>query len=452
MLIGARSSPGFGYGIPIKLQEQGWEDRLHLVNPKGGRMHGMPVYKRVSEVPDAVDLAVVIVPAHGVPGVLAEIGERGIGHVIIESAGFGETGREGANLQAEAEAVAKRYNLRVLGPNCVGVVNTKNRFTTVEVIPEALTPGNTAIIAQSGVFGNVLLDRLYYDSLFISKAVTLGNRMDVNESEILDYLRNDPSTRVIMMYLEGAADGRLLYRTLSGVTRDKPVLILKSGSTSEGKAATASHTGSLSGEDKLYGGMFDQTGAIRVKTLEELVEFTRVFSTQPLPRGNRLGIVTSSGSLGALATDAAVTSGLKLSPLSRSVVDKVKEGAPGWMNVKNPLDVGPSGKFVSALTAFMEDPDIDMVLAITIIPYAVFSLFGQIGLTGDMWFGDIAAIRRHARHKPLLVCVVGNREFVRHMSEVAGPEVPVLESPEMAARALAELWRYKRWRIRNDIK
>jgi acyl-CoA synthetase (NDP forming) len=446
VLVGARRSPGFGYGIPLKLREQGWGDRLHLVNPKGGEMHGMTIYRQVAEVPDSVDLAVVIVPAQAVPEVLVEIGERGIQCVIIESAGFTEVGDNGKALQAKAKAVAEKYGLRVIGPNCVGVVNTENRFTTVEVIPEALTPGNVAIIAQSGVFGNILLDGLYHQGLFISKAVTLGNRMDVNESEILDYLHQDPATRVIMMYLEGAADGRLLVKTLARVTRDKPVLILKSGRTSEGRAATASHTGSLSGEDELYEGVFAQTGAIRVKSLGELVEFGRVFATQPLPRGNRLGIVTSSGSLGTLSTDTAVFAGLKLPALSESTANRVREGAPEWMNVKNPLDVGPSGQFIKALTAFMEDPDIDMVLAITIIPYAVFSLFGQIGLTGGMWFGDIAAIRKLAMEKPFLVCVLGKKEFVDHMTEVAGSEVPVLKSPEMAAKALAVLWRYRRWR------
>ena len=445
-LVGARSSPGFGYGIPLKLREQGWGDRLHLVNPKGGEMHGMPVFRQVAEVPDSADLAVVIVPAQAVPGVLAEIGDRGIKHVIIESAGFTEVGDKGVALQVEAKAVAERYGLRVIGPNCVGVVNTENRLTTVEVIPEALKPGNVAIIAQSGVFGNILLDGLYQQGLFISKAVTLGNRMDVNESEVLNYLHQDPATHVVIMYLEGAADGRLLVRTLARVTRDKPVLILKSGRTSEGRAATASHTGSLSGDDELYEGMFAQTGAIRVKSLGELVEFGRVFATQPLPRGNRLGIVTSSGSLGTLSTDTAVASGLQLPALSHFTADKVKKGAPEWMNVKNPLDVGPSGQFTKALTAFMEDPDIDMVLAITIIPYAVFSLFGQIGLTGGMWFGDIAAIRKLAKDKPFLVCVLGKKEFVDHMDKVAGSQVPVLNSPEMAAKALAVLWRYQRWR------
>ncbi|MBW2063196.1 MAG: CoA-binding protein [Deltaproteobacteria bacterium] len=235
VVVGARSTRAFGYGIPLQLIEQGWGDRTHLVNPKGGDLHGLPVYKRVTEVPDPVDLAVVIVPAPTVPEVLAQIGDRGIRHVIIQSAGFAEIGPQGRALQAEAEKAAAEHGLRIVGPNCVGVVNTANRFTTSEVMPEALKPGKLAVIAQSGVFGHNLLDRFNEKGLFISKAITLGNRMDVNESEVLDYLHHDPDTRVITMYLEGAADGRLLVETLKRVTSDKPVLVLKSGRTPVGR-------------------------------------------------------------------------------------------------------------------------------------------------------------------------------------------------------------------------
>lgn len=449
VVVGARRSPGFGYGIPPMLQKQGWGDRLHLVNPAGGELHGLPVYKEVSEVPADVDLAVVIVRAGLVSEVLEGIGEHGIRHVVIESAGFAETGESGRAIQNEVKGTAVKYGIRIIGPNCVGVVNNDNQFATVELIEESLQAGHTAIIAQSGVFGNCLLDGLPQKNLFISKAVTLGNRMDVNECEILEYLHQDPATRVIMVYLEGASNGRLLKKTLEKVTRDKPVLVLKSGRTDAGRAATASHTGSLSGEDALYDSMFAQTGAIRAATLDELVVLARVFSTQPLPKGNRLGIVTSSGSLGALATDIAVTNGLVLPPLARATIDKVRTGSPDWMNVRNPLDVGPSGQFAKALNALVDDPGIDMVLAIPIIPYAPFKKFKALGLTTDAMFGNIASIKEHS-DKPLVVSLVGNPEFINYVTEISGPNVPVLTSPEGAAKALAALWRYRKWRKRQQ--
>ncbi len=445
-LVGISRTPGFGYGIPVTLQRQGWQGVIHLVNPAGGTLHGLPVYERVADVPDPVDLAIVLVPARLVSTVLPEIAARGVRHVIIETAGFAEIGEAGRAQQAEAGEVARRLGLRIIGPNCVGVVNTANCFTSVEIMDEALRPGPVSIIAQSGVFGNILLDGLHDKGVFISKAVTLGNRLDVNECEVLDYLHADADTRVIMMYLEGAADGRRLMETLARVTRDKPVIILKGGRTPAGRAATASHTASLSGEDQLYEAVFRQTGAIRAEDLDQLVRLARVFSTQPYPAGNRLGILTGSGSLGVLATDSAIAGGLILPALSAATEEAVREAAPDWMNVRNPLDTGPSGQFPAALTALTADSGLDMVLGITVLPYAVFSSFEPLGLTTSMWFGDIAAI--HAAHpeKPMVVCAIGNERFIGLIQETAGPDVPVFDSPEGAAGALASLARYASWR------
>jgi acyl-CoA synthetase (NDP forming) len=369
--------------------------------------------------------------------------------VIIESAGFAETGCKGIALQDETRKILKKHGIRAIGPNCVGIVNTDNKLSTTETIEEAYTPGNTAIIAQSGVFGNILLDKLNLIGLFISKAVTLGNRIDVNEIEMLKYFHQDPLTGVIMMYLEGAADGRLLSQELPSITRDKPVLILKSGRTAEGLAATASHTGSLSGEDMLYDGMFTQAGAIRAQNLDELLEFSRAFSSQPLPKGPRLGIVTGSGSLGALATDAAVSSGLEVPQPSATTINQIKKLAPSWMNVKNPLDVGPSGLFKEAFTAMMKDPDSDMVLAIITIPHAVFRIFHKIGGDLRQWFGDLKTIRQLDNTKPVAACVVGHSEFLSYISDLAGPAMPVFTSPEIAVKSLAALHQYGNWKTKD---
>jgi len=449
-LVGARSSQGFGYGIPLKLKEQGWADRTYLVNPRGGQMHGMPVYRSVDLVPDPVDLAVVIVPAPAVPEVLVQIGRRGIGHVIVQSAGFAETGPEGKALQAEVNKAAKQWGLRVIGPNCVGVVNTGNRLATAEVMPEAMTPGRVAVIAQSGVFGHNLIDRFNMQHVFVSKVVTLGNRMDVSESEMLEYFRGDPTTGLIVMYLEGAADGRLLVDTLKRVTREKPVLVLKSGRTSVGRAATASHTGSMSGHDALYESLFAQTGTIRAASLQELVDLAQVFATQPLPRGNRVGILTGSGSMGALAADAAVDAGLRVPPLSAMTEAKVRNGAPVWMNAKNPLDVGPSGMFPTAFKALMEDPGIDMVLAIVSTPYAVLRTVDPRQLMAQWYFGDLEAIRKLAGHKPLLLSVVSHQRLAEIIEGQVQDRIPVFTCPEVPAQALAALWRYGRYKEGRD--
>jgi len=443
VIVGARRTPGFGFILPLALRRQGWGDRLYLVNPAGGELHGMPLHERVADVPGEPDLAVIIVPAAAVPRALEEIGERGIRHAVVESAGFAETGEEGRALQRKLKETAARRGIRVIGPNCVGVINTANRLSTVEVVEEALIPGPVAVIAQSGVFGNILLDGLHRKGLFISKAVTLGNRVDVNECEILEYLRRDPETRVIMMYLEEASDGRLLRETLARVTREKPVLVLNSGRTGAGRQATASHTGSMSGEDRLYDAVFRQSGAVRAESLDELVDMARVFATQPLPDGGRLGIVTSSGSLGALATDAAVADGLELPALDPATVERMRGVAPRWMNVRNPLDVGPSGAFIPAITALLEDPNVDMVLSIAVMPFAVFREFKERGVSVRDFLGIASGLRERAPDKPLVLCSLGDEGFVRDLDEGVGPDVPVLASPERAARALAALYRYR---------
>jgi acetyltransferase len=445
-LVGARRSPGFGYGIPLFLRAQGWANRLYLVNPAGGELHGMTVFKTLKDIPAPVDLAIVIVPAEAVPGVLKEIGEFGIKSVIVESAGFGETGERGRVLQEELGLIAKGYGMRVIGPNCVGVVNTLNRFASVELVEESMTPGPVSIIAQSGVFGNILLDHLPHRGLFISKAITLGNRADVDENDMLAYLGEDPTTEVIMLYLEGAADGPELINTLHHITPHKPVLILKSGRTEAGKQATASHTGSLSGEDSIYDAVFSQTQAIRAHSLSHLLDLARVFATQPLPKGNRLGIITTSGSLGAIATDVAVSAGLRVPELSPSTLDRVRGMAPGWMNVRNPLDVGPSGTFSRALPLLLADDGIDMVLSIMVVPYAVVKTVEAMGFTLKDWFGDLESLRDRFPDKPLLGVVVGHPAFVDDVACLCGPHAPVFNTPEPAAHALAALWGYAKWR------
>jgi acyl-CoA synthetase (NDP forming) len=448
VIVGARRSFGFGYGIPLFLQKQGWGNRLYLVNSAGGELHGQKVYQRVRDVLSPIDLAIVIVPAEAVPGVMEEIGERGIRSVIIETAGFAEIGGRGMALQEKVKAIAMQYHMRVIGPNCVGVVNTENKFCSVELIEESLAPGPLSIIAQSGVFGNILLDHLPQYGLLISKAVTLGNRVDVDESDVLDFFARDPMTRVIMVYLEGTKNGQRLMQSLAQVTQKKPVLILKSGRTEAGKRATASHTGSLSGQDHIYRAAFAQVGAIRAESFSHLIDLARVFTTQPLPKGNRLGIITTSGSLGALATDVAVSSGLTVPPLPPWIVKQVREISPDWMNTKNPLDIGPSGIHSKLLPMLLADPGIDMVLAIMVIPYVAVRYFKNVGMTARDWFGDIASIRGQYPEKPLLSVVVGHPSYVDEIISLCGPLTPVFTSPEPAAQALATLWTYSK--IRNQ--
>jgi len=202
-LIGATRTPGFGFGIPTFWKKQGWLEKAFLVNPKGGEIEGKKVLSSIQELPNQIDLAVVIVPANVVKEVLVELGKKGTQAVVIESAGFAEIGEEGKKKQEELLKVAQEYGIRLLGPNCVGVVNTENRFATIELIDQALEPGNVGIIAQSGVFGNILLDHLPEVGIKVSKVATLGNKIDLDEADFLEYLCEDEKTQVIMIYQEG---------------------------------------------------------------------------------------------------------------------------------------------------------------------------------------------------------------------------------------------------------
>lgn len=309
-----------------------------------------------------------------------------------------------------------------------------------ETMAEAMVPGNIAIVAPSGVFGNVLMDKFYQHELYLSKSITMGNRIDVDESEILEYLAGDPDTTVILMYLEGTADGRRLIEALSRVAGKKPVLMLKSGRTEPGKAATASHTGSMSGEDEIYEAAFAQTGALRMGSLQEMMDTAKAFSTCPLPKGNRLGIATTSGSLGVLAADMAVRNGLEVGDISPECMEEIAAQAPGFMNIRNPIDTGTAPLYGDCVKALMKDPLIDMVLCVVIMPYNLWKeVYTKAGIK---FFGDLAAIREEFPEKPLMVAAIGNSQFVKDMDEIGGPRVPVFDTPEPAAKALANLWHF----------
>ncbi len=440
-LIGARSSPGFGYGVPLFWKRNGWLEKAHLVNPKGGTLHGRDVYRSISEVPEKVDLAVIIVPASGVGEVLAEAGENGINAVIIESAGFAEIGEEGRRKQLELVEIARRYNMRVVGPNCVGVVNTENRFATDEVLNRSLEPGSLAIIAQSGVFGNILLDHLPDAGLKISKVVTLGNKIDLDEADFLDYLVGDPQTRVILIYQEGVKNGRRFLEVLRRACLKKPVIILKSGRTPMGREATLSHTASLSGEDRIYDAAFRQAGAIRAENLFDMIEMARVLSTQPPMKGKKVGILSTSGSLGAMAADAAHAHGMELASWDQSTREKLREAGPAWMNVRNPLDIGPSGIFALAAKTIMGDPNPDGFILIPVIPYAAMELTMHMGLKPKLLFGAWEEIRAQIPDKPVVTLLLGSREWITEVKENCGETIGAVTTPENAVRALSILRR-----------
>jgi acetate---CoA ligase (ADP-forming) len=268
----------------------------------------------------------------------------------------------------------------------------------------------------------------------------------LDEADFLEYFAEDPQTRVILIYQEGTRDGRRLLQALRQTCRKKPVVILKSGRTPLGKMATLSHTASLSGEDGLFDAAFSQAGAIRAANLADMIEITKVLATQPPMPGKRVGVLTTSGSLGAMTADALFEEGLQLANWSQSTFEKVRQAAPDWVNVKNPMDIGPSGIFPTALEAIFSDPNADGYVLIPVIPYAVIELWLRVGVPIQKILGDWSTIRAAAKGKPVVTVLLGGKGWLDQVKELGGDAIATVSSPEAAAKGLAALEQIYRMR------
>lgn len=448
-IIGAKKRAfGFGASLPRFLLEIGVApERLFLVNPREKEIEGLPVYPTVKQVPADLDLAIVIVPAAAVPDVLRECAEKGVRIVNLQSAGFAETGADGARAQEEIGQLAKRSGIRIIGPNCVGVVNVPGRFATCEVDLDAIRPGGISVVAQSGVFGNVLMDWAPSQDIALNKLATIGNRADIDETDMLEYLRDDPDTKVIVMYLESVKDGRRFIEAARSASFEKPVLVYKSGETEAGKKATLSHTGSLSGADAVFDGACRQAGVSRARDLLELFDMARAFEACPLPKGRRVLIVTGSGSQGAMAADRLVQCGMELPDMTAESALEIREEAPAWMNVGNPLDIGPSGLFALGMKLAMTDAGVDAAIAIPIAPWKIFKHALELdsdAVTGLRYVDP--DVLEETTERTLLVSCMGHPDWVANVKRFFGPRAPLMTTPQNAARALAAMYAYREWR------
>jgi acetyltransferase len=441
LLVGASETSLFSASIPRYLLDQGFGDRLTMVNAKRRPIYGRPTFGSIAEAAAAgpFDLAIVVIPAAGVADAIEDVARLGCRLAIVESAGFAETGPSGAARQADLRARSAACGVRLLGPNCVGVVDTTTRFATTAVQPEALRPGGVALVAQSGVFGSILLDAAPAMGLRFSKAITLGNRVDLDEADFLDFLTDDPATRVVAMYLEGVADGRRFLAAARRCAAAKPLLALKSGRTPAGAVAIGSHTAALAGADAVFDGALRQAGGRRPATLEALLDAALALDLCPVPRSGRVGIVTTSGSQGVLAADVLQPAGLELPPLHAETAAKIRALVPAWTPVGNPLDLGPSGVYAEGVAALLADPHIDAVLIVVAIPWGAIGPAVENGMPMAGLLGDLDDLRAAARRKPVVVAHLGYPPFVAKMREAVGDFLPVYPTAERAAAALALL-------------
>ena len=441
-LIGASESFKFGYWTTEYLLQSDF--KTYPVNPNKDTIFGHKTYKNVEEIPEDIDLAIIIVNNNRVLESVKNCVEKGVKGIIIESAGFTETGiKKYIEIQNEIERIAKTTGIRIIGPNCVGITNFYNKFTSAEVdFSDTLEGGKISIIAQSGVLGNIFIDWGSNQKISFSKSITLGNKVDVDEVDMLEYLEKDPNTDVITIYLEGVKRGQELLKVFKKMS--KPVLILKNGRSDSGSRAIKSHTGSIAGNDKIYDAIFKKFPNIfRVDDFFEMFNIAQVFANQPLPKGKNIAIITTSGSLGILACDLIEKLGLKLAILDKHTVKALKSISPTWTSINNPVDLGPSlfSTFRPALNALFEDKNVDALLYIFAVPKKPLQTF-SIPIMPHM--KDMKSLSNKYK-KPIITCVFGSRWVVDYFLKYTDKyNIPIMTQINHAIKALKMMYDFKK--------
>jgi len=443
-IVGASRDPRkVGYQILYNMKMR-YRGKLYPVNPRAEEILGLKCYRSVKDIPDEVDLAVISVPAPSVPQVVEECGEKGVKGVIVISAGFKEVGN--VELEQKLVEVVKRFGMRLIGPNCVGVYVPKTGMNTTFLNPQRMgfpEHGHIAFISQSGAFGVAVLDWASMRGLGISKFISVGNKADVDEADLLDYLVEDEDTRVITMYMEGIepGKGRRFLEALKRTTPRKPVVVLKAGRSEEAARAIASHTGSLAGADQVYDAVFKQCGAIRSYGMEDLFDIAVALSLQPPAAGKRVGILTVGGGSGVMATDACSDLGLKVPRLSDATVEKLRKVLLPIASPYNPVDVSGSARdehLLDSLEILMKSGEVD---AIIWIPY-----FMVPGISEEIVEKFVQRFREISRELdrpiPIVGAATGGDYTWRLASKAEKMGIPMYLSVERAARAVWALAKY----------
>ena len=445
-VVGAsRREDAIGHLVVRNLIDFGFTGPIYPVNPRARSVRGIPCYPSLAQVPAAVDLAVLVVPAPAVAQALADCGARGVRAAVVISAGFKESGGEGRRRELELRDLARQHGIRLVGPNCMGVIDTDPGFrldaSFAAVFP---TAGNVAFASQSGALGEALLARARDLDLGLSAFVSLGNKADVSGNDLLEWWADDPRTGVILLYLESLDEPRRFAALARRITRaGKPILMVKSGRTAAGARATASHTGSLAGVDAATSALLEQCGVLRVTRVEALFNHAQAFSRQPVPRGPRVGIVTNAGGPGIMAADAATAYGLTVATLSDQTEAALRAVLPEEASTANPVDTiataGPEA-FGACVASLLTDPSVDGLIAIYVGPgnkdvrAVAEALVRKVGLAREVGAGL----------KPVLACFMGGRaaEAAEVLQEAS---IPAYDFPEDAAQALSAMARFRAW-------
>ncbi|CAG0904624.1 unnamed protein product [Cyprideis torosa] len=439
-IVGASGKPGkLGYVIVKNIADSDFAGQVYPVNPKSNEILGYKVHKSVTEIPGEVDLVVTALPTPKLTvATVKECADKGVKAIIIESAGFAEMGGEGKVLQQQIQDIAQKNGIRIMGPNCSGIVS-RNIVTSIYPMTKKVPDGNVVLIGQSGLLAaGMASDIVENESLNVSKVCSIGNKCDVNENDLLEYFGNQESVDVISMYLETISDGRNLTRIAKKVAAEKPVIFLSGGRTEAGAQAAMSHTGSIASNAKIVEAAAKQTGMIMADDFTELKDFAKVFSTQPLPKGNRVAVITLAGSVGVNVSDLCANFGLELPKLTRETTEKLKDMFDTPLS--NPVDlyfsvtkIGFTQTLETTFPDAFRDPNIDAaVLILAGFEYTQEAVQKKV----------IQKIVEDVG-KPVVVCmIVGYNRYKNVIMDELGKDLPVFPSLISGVKALSKLCEY----------
>ncbi len=440
-VVGASSASGkIGNTILSNLLSAGYSGSLYPVNIRGGNICGIDSYKQISEIGRPVDLAVIAIPRDAVLGAFRELLELGVGSVVVITAGFKEVDHEGWLLETELAKLARDNGVNLLGPNCLGIINSRGGVNASFATGNPDT-GSIGFFSQSGALCVAVLDWALGTKIGFSKFVSLGNKAVINEASMLEYLGNDPDTKVILGYVENIEDGREFMKQAAKVSMKKPVLMMKAGTTPAGARAASSHTGAMAGSDKACDAAFRQSGVIRVEKLDELFNLARAFSLQDLPQGPNLGIVTNAGGPGILAADACTESVMRMPTFSPETIGELQRMLPGYASVYNPVDLLSSANaetYGRAVRIVGHDPAVNSLLMI-IAP----SVNLDLAEVAEAVVEAMAEV-----NKPVFCCLMGRRKSGPARDIFAEAGIPVYDFPKQAVRAMGCMHKYAVWKGR----
>ncbi|MBA7621681.1 Peptidyl-lysine N-acetyltransferase Pat [subsurface metagenome] len=441
-IVGAsRQKSKVGYEILANMMGAGYKGKIYPVNPQADTIEGLKCYPDLESIQQVPELVIIVVPAKIVPAIMQQCVKVGTRAVIIITAGFKEVSKEGRELEEQIVQIGRQAGIRVIGPNCLGVIAPANNLNASfgGVMPAA---GAIGCLSQSGALLAAILDMANANSIGFSKLVSIGNKADVDELDIIKALGEDPDTKVIAGYLESIADGNAFVSQAERISNNKPILLMKSGGTAAGAKAASSHTGSLAGSETAYESAFERAGIIRCDSIKQQFDYAQAFANQPLPAGPRVAVITNAGGPGIMAADSIEQRGLTFAKLNDETVRKLESELPQAANLYNPVDVlgdALADRYEFALNVVLDDPNVDIVLVL-LTPQAM----TEAAATAEV----IVNISRQKPLKPILTCFLGAKKVAEGVRILREGKIPQYDATGSAVAAIKGMVNYVRWRSR----